>query len=114
MSIKAGSIIFYSVQVSLIHFSAESRKPHIVDDKTITAYLPVSLSAWEDNGKGHFASIATEFTSTSVLRALHERMETALQCIADQAKIGVSCETLKGFQFLFHINPASYRTFHRY
>lgn len=45
---------------------------------------------------------------TSVLRAVYESIENALQRIADHAKMGTRLKTCDGFQFNFHSILGSY------
>lgn len=82
--LKAGSFSFYLLHVTLLNYSEEQRRRHILSGRTISAYLVVSF--WRDNvsetSKGLSAAGRAgqkkRLTTLEILQALHGNVGIAL------------------------------------
>lgn len=109
-SLKAGSLVFYPLHVTLLNFTEEWRRAHITSGRTITSYLPVTFSA---EGDSHTVQLRVgckwkSFPRIQVLRALHESVERSLDPLAYVARKGIAAKSTDRRAYVFHILLCSY------
>lgn len=101
-SLKAGSVFFYSLFVTLLNYLEKQRRQQILRRRTVLAYLPVSF--WRENvyepSEGTFAAGSTgqkeRFTRVKILQALHESVGFALNELVQCAMSGFECASSGG------------------
>lgn len=109
-SLSSGSVQFYPLHVTLLNFTEEYRRRHIMNGDTIVAYLPVryDIKNVQDDGEEQRVKENSKVSRLFMLRMLHRCIETALEPLREYALKGIIMKTSDGIHLRSHLLLASY------
>lgn len=106
-SSRGMSLSFYALHVTLVYFSEEQGRSHIVSVRTNFAYIHVQVQQTENTINSTRTEVSNELVQkksrTSILEALHENIEICLQNLARAAVPGLTRRSADRSDILFHL-----------
>lgn len=111
---RAGSLVFYPLQITLLKFTEEIRRSNILSDRTICTYSPVwidveNCSSLQSSNKSHDPTGNDRPTSgVTILQTPHESIEFSLKKVDKVASKGLPCRTFDNEAVLLHFMFTSY------
>lgn len=112
IALKAGTLSFYPLHMTLINFTEEARRCHIVERRTVVAYLPVTFQH-ADSDDGNALSTTTRTKKRRIgrvdfLEGLHESISFVMTPVIEAALSGLCCATSDVYRFRLHLMMTSY------